>query len=87
MNIEEFKNKLKNTPETIQFSETINTIEANYNFTPTAFKNGTLQNAFGQFYFDEVLKDPNGDGHQNIRNFMNTGFEGVSFEGTPLKMK
>lgn len=114
MTIEDFKNKLKNTPETIQFSETINTIETNYEFTPTAFKNGTLQNAsnqnlgsckvlafaknqkltkketlacFGQFYFNEVLKDPKGEGHQNIRNFMNTGFDGVTFEGNPLKLK
>ena len=114
MNIEDFKNKLRTHPESIQFSETINTIESNYNFTPTAFKNGRLQNksdenlgsckvlafakdqnftkaetlaCFGQFYFNDVLKDPSGDGHQNIRNFMNTGFEEVSFEETPLKQK
>ena len=42
---------------------------------------------FGQFYFEDVLKSPNGEGHQNIRNFMKTGFEGLFFEGTPLKKK
>ncbi|WP_053976714.1 HopJ type III effector protein [Mangrovimonas xylaniphaga] len=42
---------------------------------------------FGKFYFDEVLNDPNGTGHQNIRNFMATGFEGLSFEGSPLQEK
>lgn len=42
---------------------------------------------FGQFYFDDVLKDLNGSGHQNIRNFINSGFEGLSFEGIPLTKK
>ncbi len=42
---------------------------------------------FGQFYFDEVLNDPNGTGHQNIRNFIKTGFNGLSFEGKPLVKK
>ena len=42
---------------------------------------------FGKYYFDEVLKDPNGDGHQNIRNFMKTGFEGLTFDGTALTDK
>lgn len=42
---------------------------------------------FGQYYFDEVLKDPNGTGHQNIRNFIKTGFEGITFKGKPLKEK
>lgn len=41
---------------------------------------------FGQYYFDEVLQEPNGDGHQNIRNFMKTGFEGLSFDGEALKL-
>lgn len=42
---------------------------------------------FGAFYFDDVLKDPNGTGHQNIRNFMKTGFDGLVFNGQPLKEK
>ena len=114
MNIETFKTKLKENPTLIDFSETMSVIENHYNFTPTAFKNGTLENdegqnsgscklfafakeegfskeetlaCFGQYYFDDVLKDPNGTGHQNIRNFMNTGFDGLSFEGVPLKGK
>ncbi len=40
---------------------------------------------FGAYYFDEVLQEPEGDGHQNIRNFIKTGFEGLTFEGKPLK--
>jgi len=42
---------------------------------------------FGHYYFDEVLKDPNGNGHQNIRNFMKTGFEGITFKGDALTSK
>ncbi|AUP79558.1 HopJ type III effector protein [Flavivirga eckloniae] len=114
MTLEAFKNKLKNTPEAIAFSETMGVIEANYNFSPVAFTNGDVQNksgensgscklfafakvqglteeetlaCFGQFYFNEVLKDPNGTGHQNIRNFMQTGFKGLSFSEEPLSKK
>ena len=43
------------------------------------------QACFGAYYFDEVLSDPKGSGHQNIRNFMNTGFDRLSFEGEALK--
>lgn len=114
MQIEEFINKLKTNPKTIEFSETIAVIESNFVFTPTAFKNGELQNnsdenlgscklfafaklqgftkdetlaCFGKYYFEDVLNDPNGIGHQNIRNFMKTGFAGLVFDGEPLKEK
>jgi hypothetical protein len=39
---------------------------------------------FGRFYRDDVLKNPGADNHQNIRNFMKTGWQGISFEGEPL---
>ena len=42
---------------------------------------------FGQYYFDEVLNNLTGTGHQNIRNFMKTGFDGLSFDGEPLIKK
>ncbi len=42
---------------------------------------------FGAFYFDEVLKDPNGTNHQNIRNFINLGWDGIQFEGEALTLK
>jgi hypothetical protein len=32
-----------------------------------------------------VLKNPDGTDHQNIRNFMKHGWDGVRFEGEPLK--
>ncbi|AJR03061.1 HopJ type III effector protein [Siansivirga zeaxanthinifaciens] len=114
MTLETFKNKLQSTPEAIEFNETMAVIETLYNFTPTAFKNGALQNkagensgssklfafaklqaltkeetlaCFGKFYFDDVLNDPNGTGHQNIRNFMKTGFDGLVFDGEALTEK
>jgi hypothetical protein len=39
---------------------------------------------FGAYYFDEVLGDPEGTNHQNIRNFMKTGWDGVQFQGEAL---
>ena len=40
---------------------------------------------FGAFYRDEMLKNPAGIDHQNIRNFMQFGWDGISFEGEALK--
>jgi hypothetical protein len=44
-------------------------------------------NCFGSYYRNDVLKHPNHLDHPNIRNFMQTGWQGVSFDGVPLKMK
>lgn len=41
---------------------------------------------FGEHY-KSVLEDKNGDSHQNIRNFMKTGFYGLSFESEALALK
>ncbi len=42
---------------------------------------------FGRFYRDEVLNDPEGTGHGNIRAFMKTGWSGVSLPDTALVAK
>lgn len=42
---------------------------------------------FGTFYREDVLQNPEGADHQNIRNFMNFGWEGISFEGKALMRK
>ena len=42
---------------------------------------------FGSFYRDDVLKHPDNMDHENIRNFMKTGWDGVEIEGTPLTIK
>lgn len=42
---------------------------------------------FGSLYFDVVLSDPNGVGHQNIRQFMKTGWQALEFFGQALITK
>ncbi|MGL2962441.1 HopJ type III effector protein [Flavobacterium sp. RSB2_4_14] len=42
---------------------------------------------FGAFYFEEVLGNPEGTNHQNIRNFIKTGWDGIQFEGEALTLK
>ncbi len=39
---------------------------------------------FGRFYREEVLQNPAGDNHQNIRQFMQTGWKGIHFDEIPL---
>jgi len=111
MNTISFLKQLEENPKLITFQETINVIEENYDFVPTAFKNGNqhnnagenngsckifsfakLQNlskettlaCFGSYYFEDVLKNPDGNDHQNIRNFIQNGWGGIQFEGEAL---
>jgi len=42
-------------------------------------------NLFGDYYRLDVLNDPQGTGHQNIRNFMADGWAGISFKGEALR--
>ena len=42
---------------------------------------------FGDFYRTDVLQNPEGDDHQNIRNFIEFGWDGISFESEALKRK
>ncbi len=42
---------------------------------------------FGTYYRDDVLKHPNGTDHQNIRNFIKTGWAGIEFDSPPLAMR
>lgn len=114
MTINAFIEKLNTTPESIQFSETIATIESHYNFTPTTFKNGQLTNeagqnsgsckvfsfaklhglspaqtlsCFGDYYRVDVLQHPEATDHQNIRNFIQYGWEGIVFDAPALQLK
>ena len=114
MKLNEFLQKLNDTPETIEFTDTMSAIEAFYDFTETEFKNGDLTNeagqnsgscklfsfaqlqnlskeqtlaCFGAYYRDDVLKNPDAIDHQNIRNFIDQGWSGISFPAMPLKEK
>jgi hypothetical protein len=109
--MKQFLQTIATAPENISFNDTISVIDANYDFTPTAFRNGEMQNeagqnngsckvfsfarlqrltpqqtlhCFGSYYRDDVLKHPRGSDHQNIRNFIKTGREGIVFEGNAL---
>ncbi len=42
---------------------------------------------FGQFYRDDVLNNPNGSDHANIRNFIQHGWAGIRFDGAALTAK
>ncbi len=44
-------------------------------------------NAFGDFYTVDVLQHPENSDHQNIRNFMEFGWNGIEFEGQALQAK
>jgi hypothetical protein len=44
-------------------------------------------NLFGDYYRIDVLADPNGSGHQNIRNFMRDGWRGIGFKGVALTLR
>lgn len=114
MQLDAFFTKLNITPEQIGFADTIATVDAHYDFTPTAFRNGDLENAagqnsgsckllslaqlhnlsveqtlhcFGDYYRVDVLQHPDAADHQNIRNFIRYGWDGVKFEGTALIKK
>jgi hypothetical protein len=42
-------------------------------------------NCFGDYYRSEVLQNPHGKDHMNIRNFMRHGWHGIVFDGDALK--
>lgn len=48
MDLNTFLQKLKAIPDSIAFTDTLAVIDALYDFTPTAFKNGELMNEQGE---------------------------------------
>ena len=42
---------------------------------------------FGDYYRIDVLGNPEGSDHQNIRNFMQSGWEGIRFDTLALSKK
>jgi len=111
MSLEQLLSSLQNNPEGVAFNDVISVIDRLYDFSPTPFQNGGLQNGagenngsckifafaklqglseeatlhcFGDYYREDVLKNPDGADHQNIRNFIKSGWGGVVFDGQPL---
>jgi hypothetical protein len=112
--MKQFLQTLATAPDSITFQDTIAVIDAHYDFTPAAFRNGEMHNAagqnngsckvfsfarlhklspqqtlhcFGTYYRDDVLKHPQDSDHQNIRNFIKSGWEGIEFQGNALLPK
>ena len=40
---------------------------------------------FGKYYREDVLSNPQGSDHANIRNFINSGWDGIKFLSLALK--
>jgi len=114
MTLESFLQKLKDSPDSIEFNDTMSIIDSLYIFNPTSFRNDDFVNeagqnsgsckifsfarlhrltpeqtlaCFGSYYRDDVLNHPENKDHQNIRNFMKTGWSGIEFDSDPLKAK
>lgn len=112
MRIDDFLQQLRTQPNSILFTDTMEVIETNYDFTPVRFTNGSVVNeagtnsgscklfafaklqqlskeetlaCFGDYYLVDVLQHPEATNHANIRNFMITGWDGISFDGQALK--
>ncbi|MBF0265904.1 MAG: HopJ type III effector protein [Gammaproteobacteria bacterium] len=41
---------------------------------------------FGHYYREDVLAHPDADDHQNIRNFIRTGWDGIKFDNRVLTL-
>ena len=48
MKLDDYLMKLKDAPESVMLEDTLNTIDALYDFTPVAFSNGDMHNAVGE---------------------------------------
>ncbi len=44
-------------------------------------------NCFGSYYRKDVLENPDGKDHGNIRNFIKYGWQSIRYEGQPLQEK
>jgi hypothetical protein len=111
MDLNEFIVKLEQQAELIEFSDTMDVIEENYDFIPAKFTNNGSVNeenenngsckifgfgllnsltkqqtlaCFGRYYRDDVLPHPEADDHQNIRNFIKSGWDGIYFSSATL---
>ena len=117
ISLDELISVLKQSPETVNFQDVIDVINANYHFTPTRFTNGKSKlvindkgtnegscrifafahlhnltpeqtlHCFGDYYRCDVMKNPQGTDHGNIRQFISDGWEGIHFDQLPLSAK
>lgn len=108
MTLAEFLHHIR-TDIPVSFDQTIAVISENYHYAPSAFRNGSTENAagqnegsckifafaklnnlaenqtlacFGNYYRVDVLENPNASDHQNIRQFIQHGWNGIEFKNT-----
>jgi hypothetical protein len=108
-----FLERLRTTPEKIQFAEVIDLIDTHYDHTPSAFVNGEATNqasenqgsakvfSFARLnslnetetlhcfaeHFRAVSANPTGHDHQNIRQFIANGWDGIQLPNNCLTSK
>ena len=114
MGLKELLEKIRRTPEIVEFDEVMQVLNDHYTYTPSPFVNGEMNNAagenegsckifafallhaldseqtlacFGKYYRDDVLGEPEGSNHQNIRSFMRNGWRGIEFSRPALAAK
>lgn len=114
MSVEALLKRVKEAPESIEFEDVMQVITEYYDYTPTAFSNGSVINEagtnegsckvfafaqlhnlsemetlalFGRYYRDDVMGNPAGDDHANIRNFILDGWLGIRFDSPALIAK
>lgn len=115
MNVNALIEKIRSTPDAVEFNEVIDCIAEHYDYSPTRFSNGSGDDAvineagtnegsckifafaqlnelgkaetlacFGKYYREDVLANPGGEDHANIRSFMRHGPEGIRFDSPAL---
>ena len=115
--LQEFINRLKNGVD-VEFSEVMDVISENYEYTPIKFSNGIGDDVvvneqatnegsckiftfaklndlsknetlacFGKYYRVDVLENPGGSDHANIRTFIKHGWDGIKFDSCALEVR
>jgi len=82
------------TPSAFTNGDTVNEADQN-NGSCKIFAFGLLNTlspeqtlaCFGTYYRNDVVNHPDADDHQNIRNFMVSGWKGIQFDGQALTSK
>ena len=79
------------------FDDTLALIDRFFDYQPTGFHNGPLYNGTGEnagscrvfslAQYQQVLDEPAGESHGNIRQFMGTGWSGIRFDGPALRKR
>ena len=114
MLISELITKIKQQSARVSFEEVLQVIDDNYQYLPTSFCNGAIENiaatnegsckiftfaklhslsqdetlaCFGRYYREDVLANPNGTDHRNIRNIISSGWDGIKFSSLALHIR